>query len=69
MQSPAADPTDFVVGSGEVEAGADVQAAGRVEQGDGVSGTGQPAQDPTSLLPIRVRIAGVSPWRPAAFRR
>src|SRR6266702_6110725 len=69
VEGPAADAADFLVGAGEVEPGADVPTAARVEERDGVGGAGQPAQHPPGLLAVGVSVAGVTPRRPAAFRR
>jgi len=52
VPSPVADPADVLVGAGEVEPGTDMPTTGRVEQRDGIRGTGQPPQDPPGLLPV-----------------
>ena len=60
VQRPAADTADLLVGTGEVEPGADIAAAAGVEQRDGVGGAGQPAQHAAGLLPVGVTVAGTA---------
>src|SRR6266702_4679329 len=69
VESPASHTAEFVIGTGEVEPGADVPATGWVDERDGVCGAGQPPQDTACLLPVRVEVAAVPPRRPLALRR